>query len=84
MIELKPDERFLLIWLGEADLSQYGECFGPALDRLIELELAQVHNEVSGFDSGFIARGSGLDFDYRAVSLTEKGWQLRSTFNERA
>lgn len=36
-------EQFLLEWLGKEDFSQYGECHGKSLDRLVELGLAQIH-----------------------------------------
>ena len=75
MTELSADERFLLQWLSEADTSQYGECFGKALDRLVELDLAQIHGEETETENSFIAKGRGIMF--RAVSLTERGWALK-------
>ena len=62
---------WLLKWLSESDFSQYGECYGADLDRLIEQGLAQVH-ESGQHQAGFIAQGTGPM--YRAVSLTEAGW----------
>jgi hypothetical protein len=70
MPELKEGHRYLLEWLSKEDFSQYGECKGAALDRLIELGLAQVHKPDIG-QSGFIVRGHALD--YCAVSLTDAG-----------
>lgn len=70
---LTDSETGLLLWLAEADYSQYGECHGPDLDNLIKFGLAQVHGK-GEYDSGFIT--AGVDSDsimYRAVSLTETG-----------
>jgi hypothetical protein len=63
----------LLKWLGEEDFSQYGECYGKSLDRLIEANLAQVHSR--GEHQTFIAndRSGNKGIMYCAVSLTEKG-----------
>lgn len=54
MIDLNADETDLLGWLSQADYSQYGECYGPALDKLCELGLAQIHEHrtVSLTDEG--------------------------------
>jgi hypothetical protein len=72
--ELTAAERMLLTWLSAADFSQYGECHGPALDKLIECGLAQVHGP-GEHQGSFIARDPdgtrGMLF--RAVSLTEAG-----------
>ena len=68
---LTETQTFLLKWLGESDVSQYGECHGKDLDALIADGLAQVHGPESGLTSGFIARGT--EQMYRAVSLTDKG-----------
>ena len=74
--ELTTSERDLLEWLSKEDFSQYGECYGKSLDRLIELGLAQVH--APGQHQHFIAN----DFAgtkgkmYQSVSLTEKGWEM--------
>lgn len=76
-MKLTSQEQFLLEWLGKEDVSQYGECHGAALDRLIDLGLAQLHGEESGTDNPFIAKGKSLM--YRAVSLTELGRQALST-----
>jgi hypothetical protein len=70
---LEPAELDLLQWLSGEDFSQYGECHGAALDRLVELGLAQVHGP-GEHQSGFVAHGTGSM--YRAVSLTEAGWQV--------
>lgn len=77
---LTPNERFLLVWLGQEDFSQYGECHGAALDALIVKGLAQVHGEESGINNNFIAKGR--DLMYRAVSLTESGWAARKLIKE--
>jgi len=73
MPELNSEEIFLLKWLGEEDFNQYGECHGKSLDHLMELGLAQLHDETSGLQNHFIAKGNGIMF--RAVSLTEAGRQ---------
>ena len=70
MSALTEDELDLLRWLGESEFSQYGECDGEALDRLVALGLAQVHEPGAHQDS-FIAKGGGEM--YRAVSLTKAG-----------
>jgi hypothetical protein len=75
MTDLTRDQRTLLQWLSKEDFSQYGECHGPSLDRLIELGLAQVHGEETETNNSFIAKGRGIMF--RAVSLTESGWALK-------
>lgn len=75
--ELSTDQIALLRWLGKEDFSQYGECCGRALDRLIELGLAQ-HHERTGRDNTFIAKGDAVHFD--AVSVTDAGREfLRRT-----
>lgn len=71
MADLTPNEGHLLMWLSEATYSQYGECYGPALDALIAKGLAEVH-EGREHQSGFIAQGDGPM--YRAVSVTKAGW----------
>lgn len=63
-------EEFLLVWLGNGEFGQYGECHGATLDSLIAKGFAQVH-EGRALQSGFIAQGD--DPMYRAVSLTEAG-----------
>lgn len=73
-IELNDSERELLVWLGEAAFSPYGECHGPALDALIAKGLAELvsDEEVRSKAPGcFIAKGEGLM--YRAVRLTSSG-----------
>lgn len=77
MTALTQKEAYLLKWLGEEDFSQYGECFGPTLDRLMELGLAQLHGEETGFNNTFIAKGH--DIMFRAVSLTEAGREALKT-----
>lgn len=62
---LTPSETFLLDWLSKEDFSQYGECYGRTLDRLVERGLAQIH------DDRALAQGDGPM--YRAVSLTDAG-----------
>jgi len=66
------DEDVMLKWLDQEDYTQYGECHGRTLDRLIAKGLVQVHEDRETQDkAGFIARGSGAM--YRAVSLTDAG-----------
>ena len=74
MIILNKFEKNLLLWLGETDYGQYGECYGRALDRLVEYGLAKVHDE-GEHQTGFIAKdyGGQKGIMYRAVSLTHKG-----------
>lgn len=74
--ELTRDEQDLLRWLGEADLSQYGECHGKALDRLVELGLAVVLGPETERQNPFIAKGDGIM--YRAVKLTDAGHGVRA------
>lgn len=68
-----PAERYLLIWLGEDEFSQYGECNGPTLDSVIAKGLAQIH-ESGEHQSGFIAQRQSKM--HRAVSLTDAGRTL--------
>lgn len=68
--DVTPGERFLLVWLGEKEFSQYGECHGTALDALVAKGLAQVHTNRE-LQSGFIAQGDSAM--YLAVSLTDAG-----------
>jgi len=78
---LSPCERELLLWLGQEDFSQYGECFGRTLDVLIGKGFAQHHPD-TGFDNPFIAKGRGKMFD--KVSLTDAGLRaLAQLKNER-
>jgi hypothetical protein len=74
---LNARERDLISWLGEEEVSQYGECYGAALNRLIELGLAQLHPP--GFHQQFIVNDpSGRKgIMYRAVSLTDAGHEAR-------
>lgn len=64
------DESVLLAWLGQEDVSQYGECHGAAFDALYERGFV----EFVGTSRPFCAcqqNGSGLM--YRAVRLTVAG-----------
>lgn len=67
---LTASERELLAWLSKEDFSQYGECHGAALDRLVKFGFAVI-SEGRAHQSGFIAQGDHAM--YRAVSLTEGG-----------
>lgn len=73
---LTAQERDLLDWLSKEDFSQYGECHGKALDKLIALALAKVHGpgEHQHFIANDFAGTKGMM--YRAVSLTETGRAL--------
>jgi hypothetical protein len=73
---LTDSERDLLQWLGQAEFGQYGECHGAALDRLLVLELAQLHPP--GEHQNFIANDwqGNKSIEYQAVSLTETGRAL--------
>jgi hypothetical protein len=71
---LTDDENSLLVWLGQEDYGQYGECHGASLDSLIEKDLAQLH-QGREFQSSFIAKGDSKM--HQAVSLTEKGREAR-------
>lgn len=73
------DEADLIEWLSCEDFSQYGECYGKTLDSLIANGLAQVHGP--GEHQVFIARGPGQM--YRAVSLTEAGWEMAKKLRAR-
>ena len=75
MSNLTSSEKFLLDWLSREDFSQYGECHGKDLDALVAKGLVQVHGEDSGWNNTFIAKGR--DIMFRAVSLTEAGWEAR-------
>lgn len=66
---MDSSEKFLLEWLGKDD-GQYGECRGKTLDALIEKGLARIVPD-SGINNGFIAKGTGLD--YQTVTLTDAG-----------
>lgn len=70
MRALLETENNLLTWMGQEDFVQFGECCGAALDGLVTLGLAQIH-EPGEHQSGFIVRGRGRM--HRAVSLTERG-----------
>ena len=76
---MTEDEIDLLLWLSEEDFSQYGECYGKSLTRLIKLGLAQ-HHPGTGYDNTFIAKGRGIMFE--AVSLTEQGRTLARKLKE--
>jgi hypothetical protein len=73
MINLTEDHWDLLRWLSESEYSQYGECYGRALNEVIGAGLVQIH-PAREHQEGFIAQGDGPM--YRAVSLTEKGRKL--------
>lgn len=82
IVVLMPSEEVLLRWLSKEDFSQYGECHGSDLDSLIAKGLAQIHGP--GEHQRFIANDpegtKGLM--YRAVSLTEVGWEIRKQLVE--
>jgi hypothetical protein len=82
MTTLTSSEEFLLVWLSREDFSQYGECHGKDLDSLIAKGLAQVHGP--GEHQSFIANDweGTKGMMYRAVSLTEAGWQARKHVKE--
>lgn len=61
---------YLLEWLGKEYHSQYGECAGLTLDRLVSLGYVKIHGP-GEHQSGFIAQGDTIE--YCAVSLTDKG-----------
>lgn len=67
MEALSKAEAFVLHWLSNEDFSHLGECNGPALRRLRDLELAKVEHEERG--------------DYAHVSLTERGWELCKAYS---
>jgi hypothetical protein len=69
--DVTPIETMLLEWLSKEDFSQYGECHGRTLDRLVERGFAQLHGEDTETNNTFIAKGHGIMF--RAVSLTDAG-----------
>jgi hypothetical protein len=77
-ITLTPEEKFLLVWLGEDEFSQYGECNGANLDSLVAKGLAQIHGP--GEHQHFIANDheGTKGMMYRAVSLTETGRMYRA------
>lgn len=79
MTELTPSERLVLVWIGDDEYAQYGECYGKTLDALIARGLVQVHTERE-LQSGFIAKGDMLM--YMAVSLTEAGRAARTAIKE--
>lgn len=83
-IALTPIEEFLLHWLSKEEYSQYGECFGKTLDRLIERGLAQIHRP--GEHQHFIAKDHAgtKGMEYRAVSLTEAGRAARAALKAQA
>lgn len=79
MADLSSAERGLLQWLSTSEYSQYGECYGSALDSLIARGYAQVHAP-GEHQSGFIAHGMGQM--YSAVSLTDAGRALAKGCND--
>lgn len=64
MAKLGKNEWFLLEWLSKEDSSAYGECNGPALDKLVDEGIAEL--------GPVPARGA----DYRRVWLTDYGWEV--------
>lgn len=77
---LTPPQRQLLVWLSESEYSQYGECYGKALDflqmnRLIKVWPGMEHQE------GFISKRDHAMF--RAVSLTAEGRALAKALKEK-
>lgn len=79
MTDLTPSERLMLVWIGDDEYAQYGECYGKTLDELIAKKLVQVHTERE-LQSGFIAKGDALM--YMAVSLTLTGRAARTAIKE--
>lgn len=81
---ITPSERHLLVWLSYEEKSQYGECYGGALDGLIARGLARIEDVETEVYNTFIARRAtrSPDIMYRAVSLTEAGTQLATQFKE--
>jgi len=78
-IVLSASERDLLLWLSEETFSQYGECHGPALEKLVSLGLAQVHGAQEHQDNFIAKEPPGTKPSYlmfRAVSLTNGGMKL--------
>lgn len=68
--DLSREETFVLVWLAREDRNQLGECKGRALDRLVELRLAQVD------------RIDGIDADYWNVACTDDGYQLAALISK--
>jgi hypothetical protein len=60
---LSKDEHLLLRWLAAEDHRAYGECSGRALDRLMDLRLAE-------WKTGYDPRGD----EFRRVGLTQAGY----------
>jgi hypothetical protein len=63
MGSLSRDEHLLLQWLAAEDHRAYGECYGRALDRLMDLRLVE-------WKTGQHPRGDA----FRRVGLTEAGY----------
>lgn len=61
--DLGKDASRVLAWLAKEESSSYGECHGPALDRLISDRLAMVVDEP----------GPPRDIGYSRVILTDRG-----------
>lgn len=82
MVALMSGEKVLLIWLSKEDFSQYGECHGSDLDSLVAKGLAQIHGP--GEHQRFIANDplGTKGMMYRAVSLTDAGWEARKQLVE--
>ena len=71
MEKLTKDEWRVLEWLSREDGSLFGECHGPALDRLVELGLAEIGPDPAG---------KGLM--YRSVGVTDYGWEFLTDMRE--
>lgn len=80
--DLTPSERFILDWLSKQDFSQYGECRGRTLDRLIQRGLAQIHGP--GEHQHFIVNDPAglMGMEFRAVSLTDAGRAANAALKE--
>lgn len=60
--KLSHDERFVLKWLAKEDFSVYGECKGPAFDKLKMLKLARINADKPS--------------DFSAVTCTARGYAV--------
>lgn len=69
MKELSGEEQFLLKWLSKEDSSAYGECYGYALNTLI--------------NTGLAATSETPPSDFSRVSLTEAGWSALTSPNDK-
>lgn len=66
IVVVTPGEAFLLGWLSKEDWSQVGECDGPDLGHLIELQLVERKP----------SNKSNIDQRYDLCRLTADGWKL--------